>query len=278
MYLTNPNDQLIPSHFLDSTLNIPMSHNQMSRALHIKEFDLNSINPNSKIVVIGKPASGKTKCLLSILQALAPKAPTGIVMSGTEDSNATYSAHFPQSFIYGELDIEAMTSFITRQRLAQRYNVTERHAVLLLDDCTDDTKILNHKIFHNIFKNGRHYDMTFILALQYAMDVKPYVRANTDYIFIMAARDPQTKRKLFENYVGAFDSYQDFSDVIDQVTQDYTALVVDNRSQGSGSIEDTIFYYRANIEEHANFKFGSPDIWDWDSERLNPNYGPNFSI
>jgi energy-coupling factor transporter ATP-binding protein EcfA2 len=238
------------------------------RTLHIKEFDMNSIDPNSKIVVIGRPGSGKTRCLISLLQALAPRAPVGVVMSGTEDSNNTYAAHFPEAFIYNELDIDAMAAFIKRQKFAQRYNLPEKHAVLLLDDCTDDVKQLNHKIFHNIFKNGRHYDMTFILSLQYAMDVKPYVRTNTDYIFIMAARDPQTKRKLFDNYVDVFDSLQDFSDVIDQVTQDYTALVVDNRPKGTGHVEETIYYWRANLEIQKGFRFGCGEMWDWNEERL----------
>ena len=165
-----------------------------------------------------------------------------------------------------------MEDFVKRQKISQQQNLDEKHAVLLLDDCTDETKQLNHPIFHKIFKNGRHYDMTFILSLQYALDVKPFIRANTDYIFLMAERSPQVKRKLFENYVGAVHSYHDFSDIIDQITVDYTALVVDNRSEGKGAgIEDTIFYYRANLEDHTNFRFGANELWDWSDERIKHN-------
>lgn len=235
------------------------------REIHIKEFDLSKIRKNSKVVVIGKPGTGKTTIITSILQAMASVAPVGIIMSGTEDSSGTYSKFFPGTFIYNKLDIEKMEDFVKRQKMAQHHDLPEKHAILLLDDCTDEPKELTHPIFHKIFKNGRHYDMMFILSLQYALDVKPFVRANTDYTILLAQSNPQVKRALYENYVGTAGDYQDFSDLFDELTKDFTAMVIDNN--GGPDLESSIFYYRANIEEHESFRFGCNELWDWHDER-----------
>ena len=64
----------------------------------IKELDPDIIPPSSrnmyktdqggsKIVVIGKPGSGKTMLITSLLYAKKHIYPIGMVMSGTEDSN-----------------------------------------------------------------------------------------------------------------------------------------------------------------------------------------------
>ena len=36
---------------------------------------------------------------------------------------------------------------------------------VVLDDCMDDTSWIHTKVIKSIFKNGRHYDMFFLLLL-----------------------------------------------------------------------------------------------------------------
>ena len=69
--------------------------------LNINELNLEQINPNtnnmnnpdqggSKIVVIGKPGTGKSTLITSLLYHKKHIFPTGLVFSGTEDSNGHY--------------------------------------------------------------------------------------------------------------------------------------------------------------------------------------------
>ena len=37
----------------------------------------------------------------------------------------------------------------------------------------------------SIFNEGRHYQLTFILAMQYSLGIQPELRSNFDYVFLL---------------------------------------------------------------------------------------------
>ena len=145
--------------------------------LRIRELNIESIPPatstmynenqgGAKIVVIGKPGTGKTTLISSLLYAKKNIFPIGMVMSGTEDSNGYYKKIFPSTFVYNKLEEDKIEDFIKRQKIAKKH-LHNPWAVLLLDDCTDDPKLFNKPLFHGLYKNGRHWKMWYILSLQY---------------------------------------------------------------------------------------------------------------
>lgn len=242
--------------------------------LDINELNLESIEPNtldyndkdqggSKIVVIGKPGTGKTTLITNILYHKKHIYPTALAISGTEDSNGHYSKLFPSTFVYNKLDTEVINNFIKRQKLSKKY-IKNPWSVLLLDDCTDDPKIFNDPIFQGLFKNGRHWKMLFILSLQYCMDVKPVIRTNVDGCFILRETNLKNRKSLWENYAGVIPDFSQFCDIMDQITDDYTALYINNSGQ-SNKLEDCVFYYKATPVD--NFKFGCDEYWNFHYER-----------
>jgi len=66
------------------------------------------------------------------------------------------------------------------------------------------------------------------------------------------------RRRLFENYGSAFPSFVFFCQMMDQCTQNYECLVINNNTQ-SNKLEDTIFWYKAEV--HGDFKMGAPELW-----------------
>ena len=141
----------------------------------IRELDPDMIAPStrnmdrpeqggSKIVIIGKPGTGKTTLITSLLYEKSHIFPIGLAMSGTEDSNGHYGKLFPSSFVFNSLNKGTIEAFINRQKLAKQH-LPNPWAIMLLDDCTDDPKIFNDPLFLGIFKNGRHWKMLFILSL-----------------------------------------------------------------------------------------------------------------
>ena len=132
----------------------------------IKELDPDMIAPStknmdrpeqggSKIVIIGKPGTGKTTLITSLLYEKSHIFPMGVAMSGTEDSNGHYSKIFPSSFVFNALDKPVISQFIDRQKLAKQH-LPCPWGILLLDDCTDDPKLFNDPMFLGLYKNGRH--------------------------------------------------------------------------------------------------------------------------
>jgi hypothetical protein len=254
--------------------------------LNIRELDPDMIRPSmrdtmdpsnsrggSKITVIGKPGTGKTTLITSLLYEKRACFPVGMVMSGTEDSNHHYASMFPSTFIYNKFDSHALENFIKRQKIARTY-LPNPWAMILLDDCTDDPKIFNKPLLQGLYKNGRHWNMLFILSLQYCMDVRPCIRTNVDGTFILRESNLRNRRAIWENYAGNIPDFKLFCNIMDQITNNYTALYIHNNTH-SNNLEDCIFWYRAKPVPE-NFKFGSPDFWEFHQQRYNKDYEQTF--
>jgi hypothetical protein len=192
-----------------------------------------------------------------------------MIMSGTEDSNGHYRKIFPSSFVYNSLQEKKIEDFITRQKVA-KLHVRNPWAVLLLDDCTDDPKVLNKPLFQSLYKNGRHWKLLYILSLQYCMDVKPVVRTNIDGTFILRESSLRNRKVLWENYAGIIPDFGFFCQIMDTITDNYTALYIHNATQ-SNKLEDCVFWYKAKPIP-PNFRFGCEDFWKYHKQRYDENY------
>lgn len=247
--------------------------------VNVKELNPHIIHPlsvddttgGSKIVAIGKPGVGKTTIVSSILYHKKHIFPVAQVQSGTEDSNATYSKLFPNLFIYPKLNEPAIENFIKRQKQAKKY-LQNPWGILLLDDCTDDPKILKKPLFQGIFKNGRQWSMLHILSLQYALDITPTLRCCTDGAFILRESSRRARKVLWENYASAIPTLDDFSDLLDELTTDYTSMFINNRVQ-SNQFEDCVFYYKVDLDSMPkNWSFGAKAYWDFHEQRYDKTY------
>jgi hypothetical protein len=124
-------------------------------------------------------------------------------------------------------------------------------------------------VFANVFMNGRHYNIFFMLTMQYVMDLPPALRANVDYVFILRENIIQNREKLYKSFFGIFPSFDMFSKVMDACTENYECLVLDNTVK-SNKITDCVFWYKAKVR--TGFRVGSPNLWKLHSKMYNPKY------
>ena len=258
----------------------------MTEVINIKELNTDIIHPltdkmndpkyngGCKLVVVGKPGTGKSTLIKALLYSKKHIFPVGLAMSGSEDSNHAYKEIMPSTFVYNEYNEERIKSFIKRQKLAVQH-LQNPWSVLILDDCTDDPRIFNKPLQQALYKKGRHWKMLYILSLQYAMDVKPVIRTNVDGIFIL--REPLLKNResLYKNYASIIPEFNIFCDLMDQLTDDYHAIYIHGATQ-TNKWTDCVYYWKAP-EIPKGWKFGSDDYWKFHEQRYNTEYIDNIT-
>lgn len=236
--------------------------------LQLKKFDPRSMGGAKIVVLLGKRNTGKSCMVLDLLYHKRHMHAMGICMSATEEGNKFYSQYIPDSFIYNDFDKAALERLVARQRRLCKQG-TPSSVFLVLDDCCYDKRLLRDKVMRSIFMNGRHWHIDLILTSQYLMDLPPDLRTNIDYVITLRENVRSNREKLYKNFFGVFPDYQTFSCVMDQTTENYECLVLDNTSR-SNKIEEIVYWYKANI--HKPFRMCSPQCWEYHEKNYNPKH------
>ena len=234
--------------------------------IQLRKFNMNEITHDKVVVLIGKRDTGKS-FLCKDLLFHHQNIPVGQVISGTEAANSFYSEIVPKLFIHGEFKKEIIANILKRQKLMiqqmkQNGNIDPR-AFLILDDCLYDQTWIKDPNVRSLFMNGRHYKILFILTMQFALGIPPNLRTNIDYVFILRENYVSNRKRLYEHYAGMFPTFEMFCQVMDQCTENYECLVINNNSK-SNKLQDQVYWYKA--ESHPDFKIGGPEYWKFSNE------------
>lgn len=220
--------------------------------------------------------TGKSTLIENIMLYKSHICPIAQIASGTEQENGFYKRISTDTTIFDKFDMKCTENFIKRQKIARQY-LPNPWALKIDDDVTDDPTVMKKPLMQGMFKRGRHWNMIYILALQYPMDIPTAIRSCVDYVFILSTNILSDRKRIYENLpFGSLLSFQDFCDILDGITEDHTALVLDNMVE-SNKIEDRLFYFKADpTKVPKDWKFGSQDAWDCCEERMDPNYTPSI--
>ena len=259
--------------------------------LELKKFDMKSISFKTEeasgpvIVLIGRRDTGKSYLVRDLLY-YHQDIPIGTVISGTEAGNGFYSAHVPKLFIHDEYNTAIIENILKRQRTVlkqvkreieyyRRSNIDSR-AFVILDDCLFDSSWTKDKMMRLLFMNGRHWKIMLVITMQYPLGIPPNLRTNIDYVFILREPYISNRKRIYENYAGMFPTFESFSQVMDQCTENYECLVINNNAK-SNKLHEQIFWYKA--QSHNDFKLGSKEFWelskDLNSDDEDEVYDPN---
>ena len=260
-------------------------------SLDMKKFDMKNIsfrpdeNKGPVVVLIGRRDTGKSFLVRDLLYH-HQDIPIGTVISGTEAGNGFFAEHVPKLFIHDEYQSAIIENILKRQKTVlkqikkemeayKRTNIDPR-AFVILDDCLYDNKWTKDKLMRLLFMNGRHWKIMLIITMQYPLGIPPNLRTNIDYVFILREPYIANRKRIWENYAGMFPTFESFCQVMDQCTENFECLVINNNAK-SNKLQDQIFWYKA--QNHGNFKLGSKEFWelskDIGSDDEDEIYDPN---
>mgnify|MGYP001235649052 CR=1 FL=1 len=252
-------------------------------SLELRKFDMKSIQFKSDdkngstgpvIVLIGRRDTGKSFLVRDLLY-YHQDIPIGTVISGTEAGNGFYSKHVPKLFIHDEYNTAIIENILKRQRTVMKqmkkevdtYKRTtiDPRAFVILDDCLFDASWTKDKLMRMLFMNGRHWKIMLVITMQYPLGIPPNLRTNIDYVFILREPYITNRRRIWENYAGMFPTFESFCQVMDQCTENFECLVINNNAK-TNKLNDQIFWYKA--QSHNDFRLGSKEFWEL-SKNLN---------
>jgi hypothetical protein len=255
--------------------------------VNLRKFSMKDIPQDAVVIFIGRRRTGKSTLVKDLLFH-HQNMPLGTVISGTEESNGFFKKMVPPIFIHGEYNPVILANYVKRQKLIMQKimaetdrGVTSRldpRSFLILDDCMYDDSWTHDKNIKYLFMNGRWLKVFFIITMQFPLGIQPALRTNVDYVFILREPYMSNRKRIYENYGSAFPTFEFFCQIMDQCTQNFECLVINNNTQ-SNKLEDAIFWYKA--EMHGDFRIGAPEFWahsaamykEKDEEAMN-NYDP----
>jgi len=261
--------------------------------LELKKFDMKTItfkpdeNKGPVIVMIGRRDTGKTYLVRDLLWH-HQDIPIGTVISGTEAGNGFYAKHVPKLFIHHEYNKVIIENVLRRQKVAlkqmqkevqtYRKSTIDPRTFVILDDCLYDQSWTKCALMRTLFMNGRHWKVMLVITMQYPLGIPPSMRTNIDYVFILREPYLTNRKRIWENYASMFPTLESFCSVMDQTTENYECLVINNNAK-SNKLNDQIFWYKA--QDRPDFRLGSNEFWemsksmtdDDDDDQYDPNKG-----
>ena len=215
---------------LEQALDVPPTRLRM--------FDVAAMRDGSASVVIGARNTGKSYLIRDLLRT--KNLPAGALISHDEGAPAFYG--MPATFVHEEYDTNILGNVLKRQALVPKDR--DRRAFAVMDHCMFDNSWTKDENVRTLVLQCRPFCVMFILALCYPPAAVP-AAPNMDYVFILRENNVFNRKRLFAQYAErVFPDFEFFCQVLDESTDDFHVLVIDNTSW-SRRLEDVVFWYRA---------------------------------
>ena len=230
----------------------------------LRKFDVSSIQHNRVVVLIGNRGTGKSFLVRDLLFHQRD-IPVGAVVSHTE---ADFGGIMSSLFIHDAYTPDLMRNVVKRQEIlghkirqqivaAGSCSIDPR-SFLVLDDCFYDGSWMKDPNLRRMFMNGRSLHIMLFITMQFPLGIPPDLRAQIDYTFIFRNNLINNRKRIYENYAGLFPTFDVFCQVMDQCTEDFDCIVIDNTAS-SNRLEDQVFWYKAEPREAFRIGADVPD-------------------
>ena len=247
--------------------------------LPIQEFDMADFVENPSIIMVAKRGSGKSWVVRAVLEHFK-NVPVGVIISPTDKNSAFYGKFFPDTYIFYEYKSELIERIANRQNLIiekskeklKKGKKIDTRTFIVMDDCLASKGAWAKDVpIQDILFNGRHSHIMYILTMQFPLGITPELRANFDYIFLLADDTISNLKRIYEHYAGMFPSFDSFKQIFEQLTENHSSMVIVNRGTRS-SFLDKIFWYKAPDLSNKQTVFGCKQFRTFHEKNYNHSW------
>lgn len=247
-------------------------------SIKLNKFDIGSIPDDATICLCAKRNSGKSWMIRDLMYHKRD-FPAGMVLAPTDRMTEFYTKFIPSVFVHYDYKTELLTNLFLRQTyLSDKNKDREKsgkkeidpRAFLIMDDCLSSKgEWAKDPNIAEIFYNGRHRKIMFLLSMQFPLGLKPELRGNFDYIFLLSEDFISNQKRLYEHYAGMFPSFEIFRKVFTEVTDNFGVMVINNKSR-SKLIQDKVFWYKA--VNPGSFMVGGRTFSNYHKRHFDPQW------
>jgi hypothetical protein len=219
------------------------------------KFDLSTIPSGSTIGLVAKRESGKSWICRDLIKNFSSYGYGAcVIICPTDREAGFYKELVPESYISYRFSENILERIFQRQkamiRKCKKYlkqgKRCDPRLLLIMDDClADDGEWKKSVKMNEIFLNGRHIGITFVITIQNPMGIGPSWRGNLDYTMLLKNDNVSISKKLYDNYAGVFDNHKEFRNTYEALTKDYRVMVINNKKVHLPK-EKKIGWYKAN--------------------------------
>ncbi len=232
------------------------------REFHVKPLYWEMFCPDFTIAVFGKRRSGKTFWIQSLCSFLRPYFPEVVCFTRTKCSGEWLKI-IPEKCIIEGLNDAVLESLYDRQRTyktkqSQGKKTGNINLLVIMDDCLS-SGLRNNKLINEVFYEGRHLNICFIVTSQDVKGIHPAATSNSDVAVCFNVRSERDKEALRTKYADVFKNNDDFGDLLEKVTALQYHCVAFLQAYPHLPVEETVFMGRA--EKPEPFVMGSRKLW-----------------
>ena len=223
--------------------------------------------------------------------ALKHVYPVAQIVCGTEDTQKAFTQHFGGLFVSSSYDEFNHKRLFSRQIMCGQENCENSRLLSIIDDIAYDTKASKSESIVKAHKNGSQwFNELLIMGYQSVRDVPESIINAPSKVFVFFEKEDSNRRKLHKHYFKTLiPEYKDFSELMNEICQEHTCLVVDLKKQSS-KLEDCVFYFKAPAWKWDNppikdkpwhgcpegWRFGCKQFQEWSDARWDPHAIPDF--
>lgn len=183
----------------------------------------NDINFNSNILIVGQRQTGKNWIIINTLNNII-NIKRKIVISKTEKDHQFYSK------IFNDLEVHENLDVLNNKILSEKDGI-----LIIIDEFRKE--YYENILFRDIIINGRQYNISVILTVENLFELRPEIRCNCDYIFLLGSENNELEKIYFE-FKSFFSSFEEFIKLYNDFTVSFYCMVID--------IKGKIFKYKFN--------------------------------